>query len=398
LTKEVSKSKDIKKDTIEKSRDTLLPKTCLDYTLPSIKGQGEWKCDTRQVEFGTTCYPHCVRGDMVPDLMVTEVCTPEGWFPNMATVEDYPQCVLAPCLNLQNETIAHGEWHCKPKRDPRRWTNTHEGTVCSLTCEGNYSPEHGHETTVCTSSGWHPPTTAFGCEICAKPRDPENGWWECNKVHHTLAQVCQFQCKDGFIRKGKHMVECLEDTPADDKDAVIQQWIPDPEDVFCQPNLKSGQFSSAGLLIGDRVTQITQHINKSCSAPKPVEFGSWELNEERNISTLICREGFKSEGSILCHCIDGTWCCGTKDVSQGCVPTCVELPPMVEGGSWDCGSDSPYTRCHLKCEERKRFGEGWALCGLGGVWTMDGAQCSLTNLTSQEKKKYKDSKLLILNI
>ena len=92
-----------------------------------------------------------------------------------------------------------------------------------MICQENFSPIDGRDTSVCTNSGWHPPKESFGCDICAKPEDPEDGWWECEKVHHTPAHVCHLECNEGFLRKGKHMVECLEYAPPGEQDVIVQR-------------------------------------------------------------------------------------------------------------------------------------------------------------------------------
>ena len=58
---------------------------CHKFTLPKIEDT-VWKCDTRELDFGSTCFLQCTEDDMILEYHLSTVCSPEGWFPMLNQV------------------------------------------------------------------------------------------------------------------------------------------------------------------------------------------------------------------------------------------------------------------------------------------------------------------------
>ena len=230
-----------------------------------------------------------------------------------------------------------------------------EGEVCTLNCDDSYDPEAG-DTTVCAASQWHPDPTAMSCITCKPPSPPDHGHWSCQDFddipqYNYTARVCAVYCDLGYTNTGNNITICSmtgENT-----------WSPDPQLSICQ------------------------EIIHECEAPELPPHGKWDCDETMESCQMSCEDGFAPGNDVEIGCsLFGDWC--SADIAIACQPACMDLPVLVENGTWSCeGQDAPYIECFLTCDNgTKRIGDGVVSCGLGQVWTGEDDFCTSMSLTA----------------
>ena len=90
---------------------------------------------------------------------------------------------------------------------------------------------------------------------------------------------------------------------------------------------------------------------------------------------MACDDGFETSGEVEIGCGLESWC--SADMGIACQPACMDLPALVENGTWSCEEQlAPYVECFLNCDNGTRIiGDGIVSCGLGQVWTGEDDRC-----------------------